>query len=267
MKVKLLLVLCIITTTISSQNLNDYFSKENVKGGISIYDLKKDTWIHSNRQYAQSGSLPASTFKIIHTLIGLEENIIEGRHDTFRWDGIPKLFKSISIPKWNRDNDLEMAFTNSTIWYFEEIAKRINRKTYRDHLRVNEYTNKKISKKKGNDFWNFGELEVTPIEQIELLIKLYKNELNFKVIHQELVKELLIEQQTSNYILRSKTGWSYDKKDNGWYIGYIELADSIIFFATRVEKELDRQKSEFSNLRKSITKEIIRELYNLSLEE
>jgi len=71
MKFKILLILCAITNSTLGQNLNNYFVEANVKGSISIYDLKKDKWIHSNDKLAKEGTLPASTFKIIHTLIGL----------------------------------------------------------------------------------------------------------------------------------------------------------------------------------------------------
>lgn len=267
MKFKILFILSIISYSIRGQDLNNFFVEVNVKGSISIYDLKNKEWNHSNAKLAKEGTLPASTFKIIHTLIGLEENIIRGRNDTIRWDKEPKLFKTTKIPNWNKDNDLETAFKNSTIWYFEEIAKQINKCKYRKYLKKNKYTNRNNRKGKDYDFWNFGNLKVSPIEQIELLIKLYKNELSFNKKYQELTKEFMIEKETSSLILRSKTGWCYDTIDIGWYIGFIELEDNVVFFATRIEKELERDLEGFSKLRKSITTNVINKLYDLKLNE
>ena len=267
MKFRIILLITIFSNSALAQNLNNYFLEAKVKGSISIYDIGKDKWNHSDYTLAKEGTLPASTFKIIHTLIGLEEEIISGKNDTMKWDGKPKLFKTFEIPNWNKDNDLKMAFKNSTIWYFEEISKRLKKRKYRKHLKRNKYSNRKNRNGNGYDFWNFGELRVSPIEQLKLLVNLYRNELYFENKHQELVKELMIEKQTPNFILRSKTGWCYDKTDIGWYIGYIELKDNVIFFATRLEKELSDELKGFSKLRKSIAIDIIYDLYNIDLNE
>ena len=82
------------STLTFSQKLDSIFTKAGVKGSITIYDFKKNQWIYSNSLRAKIGTLPASTFKIIHTLIGLEEKVIAGKHDTIRWDGQPKYFKT-----------------------------------------------------------------------------------------------------------------------------------------------------------------------------
>jgi len=267
MKSKLSILLCLIVNSLIGQDINKFFTEAQVTGGISIYDLKDKSWIHSNENWANKGSLPASTFKIFHTLIALEEEVISGKKDTISWDGEAKLFKKFKISNWNKDNDLEMAFKNSTVWYYEEISKQIKKRTYRKHLRKNGYSNRRNKNGKEFDFWNYGELKVSPIEQIKMLIKLHKNELSFKDTHQELTKDLMIEKETPTYILRSKTGWSYGKLDIGWYIGFLELENNVVFFATRIEKELDNQLKGFSKLRKSITKDIIYQLYKLNLNE
>jgi len=264
MKIKLLIVFSLLTLFLKSQDFEKYFIDSGVKGQISIFDLEDQKWTFSNFNRATKGSLPASTFKIIHTLIALEENVIAGKNDTLRWDGKVKSFKSYPIPNWNKDNDLEMAFKNSTIWYYEEISKKIKKSKYRRHLKKNKYSNRKFRNAKGFDFWNYGELKVTPIEQIEMLLKLYSNKLAFKPEFQELTKELMTEQESIDYILKSKTAWTYDKVDIAWYIGYIEFNKNVIFFATRIEKPIDKEIKDFSKLRKSITKEIISNMYDIN---
>jgi len=247
------------------QDLNKYFKESDIEGSISIYDLKNQTWKHSDESRAKEGSLPASTFKIIHTMIGLEEQVIDGIHDTIRWDGKDKMFKNYKITNWNQDTDLAMAFKNSTVWYYEEIAKQIKKRKYCRYLRKSKYSDKNLSSPREYDFWNFGALKVSPIEQIELLIKLYSEELPFSIAHQRLTKELMLENVADDYIIRSKTGWSYDTQDVGWYVGYIELSENVVFFATRIEKPLTEEKVDFSKLRKSITKQIISDLYEMEI--
>lgn len=260
-------ILILISIYSYGQNLNQYFIDSKVFGSISIYDLNKQIWKHSNKDESERGTLPASTFKIIHTMIGLEEKVINDINDTIKWDGETKLFKTHRVPNWNRDNDLELAFRNSTIWYYEEISKQIKKDKYCKYLKKNSYSNRKYKNGKGFDFWNYGSLKVTPIEQIELLIRLYHNKLSFTVEHQEITKFLMIEHKTPYLTIRSKTGWCYEKKDIGWYVGYVELENNVIFFATRIEKGLDEEVNGFSKLRLSITKSIISDMYNLELNE
>jgi len=261
-----LLFLVLATSKCENQHLHEYFKEHNLEGGICLYDTKKQTWLHSDSQYSKKGTLPASTFKILHTLIALEEAVVKNKEHLFRWDRTPKLFKSARIPSWNQDQDLESAFKNSTIWCYEEIAKSIKTKRYCKYLKSANYSNRKIKHPNGNDFWNYGKLRVSLIDQIKLLIHLYNNKLPFKIEHQELTKDLMIEEENEQYLLRTKTGWSYDGRDIGWYVGYIELADNVIFFSTRIEKDLDKEVRQFSEFRKSITKKIISDLYNLNIE-
>ena len=267
MKVILIILSIIFSNLLNSQNLNEFFIKSGINGSITIFDLEKDKWIFSDSIQSKKGSLPASTFKIINSLIGLEEKVVKGKNDTIRWDGQPKYFKTFKIANWNKDNDMEMAFKNSTIWYYEEISKQIKKRKYKRYLKKSRYSDREIESGQGNDFWNYGNLKVTPTNQIELLVKLYKNELPFKDKNQELTRELMLEKETSEYRLSTKTGWCYDKIDIGWYIGYIELEDNVVFFATRIEKNLETEKKEFSRLRKTITNEIIHELYSIKLSE
>lgn len=263
LKFKLIILFFLCSFNMLGQTLDQYFINAEIKGSISLYDLNSGTWIHSNEGLATTGSLPASTFKILHTLIGLEENVVHNKNDVFKWDGSVKLFKNVEIPNWNMDNDLESAFKNSTVWYYEEISKQIAKKKYSKYLRENKYSNRKIRNGEGSDFWNYGDLEITPIEQIELLIKLYHDNLSFKKEHQALTKELMVEIKTSEFTLLSKTGWCYDEKDIGWYVGYLELEDNVVFFATRIEKELDENVSGFSKLRKTLTKDILSKIYDV----
>jgi len=244
-----------------AQDLKKYFEAANITGSITLFDLNQQMWIKSDEQDAERGTLPASTFKMFHTLIALEEGVIDGANDTLTWDGIAKTFKGHEIAAWNQDTDLTMAFKKSTVWYYVEIAKQIKRACYRKYLRKAKYSDRQIKQGKANDFWNYGQLKVKPVEQINFLRRLYKNDLPFKKAHQMLLKELMEEGKEESYTLRSKTGWAFDGRDIGWYVGYVEYQSNTIFFATRIQKALDKEQKDFSKLRKSITKEILTDLY------
>ncbi len=47
-----------------------------------------------------------------------------------------------------------------------------------------------------------------------------------------LVKDIMINEQTPNYVLRGKTGWA---NNIGWYVGYLEQNNDVYFFATNLD--------------------------------
>jgi beta-lactamase class D len=110
----------------------------------------------------------------------------------------------------------------------------------------------------GVDYWNKGDLRVTPRQQIDFLVRFYNYELPFSSRSIETVKDILIEEKTEKYTLRAKTGWSSAYTPQvGWWVGYVETSSgNTYFFAT----ELDMNKDEDASKRKEITKNILRHL-------
>jgi beta-lactamase class D len=51
----------------------------------------------------------------------------------------------------------------------------------------------------------------------------------------ELVKDIMVREQTPEYTLRGKTGWlSSTKPEIGWFVGYLEENNNVYFFATNI---------------------------------
>lgn len=73
-------------------------------------------------------TLPASTFKIINSLIAIEEKAIRDENEVLKWDGVKRSLFGKEIPQWNKDTDLKTAYKNSTIWFYVKMAERIGRK-------------------------------------------------------------------------------------------------------------------------------------------
>jgi Beta-lactamase class D len=79
-------------------------------------------------------------------------------------------------------------------------------------------------------------LRISPDEQIEFLKKLYQNKLTFSQRSIDIVKRIMIYDQTDDYVLRAKTGWGIRSKNNiGWFVGYVESKNNVYFFATNLE--------------------------------
>jgi beta-lactamase class D len=261
MKIILIPLLAILTTNIFGQtDYKKYFDSLSTKGSTTIYDLKNKKWIFTDSLDAEQQTLPASTFKILNSLISLEEKSVIDENQVIEWDSLTKTFFGAKIDSWNQDTDLKTAYKNSTIWFYVEMAKRVGRKKYKKYLQKCAYGNQNFSEK-GTDFWNYGDFEISPKNQIEFLIKLYENKLPFSEGTIAKVKEIMISEQTDNYTFRDKTGWTKKNgMDIGWWVGYVQTKDNIFFFATRLTKKIDDNNPNFSKARKGITKAILKEL-------
>ena len=139
---------------------------------------------------------------------------------------------------------------------FHEVSKRVGQEKMQKYYDAVGYGNRSTNGF-GADYWNKGDLRVTPREQIEFLVKFYQNRLPFSPQVISTVKDILIEEKTADYTLRAKTGWSSAYTPQiGWWIGYVERGTEVYFFAT----EIDITKDEDAAKRKEITRNILKSL-------
>ncbi len=230
-----LLLLFVLILTVDNSFANDtelkmIFEKKNVNGSIVIASLKSKTLFVHNKERAERVFLPASTFKILNTLIALEEKVVVNAKEVIKWDGKDKGWK-----EWNRDQSIETAFPISCVWFFQELAKRIGKEKYATWLTRIKYGNGRT----GNEvttFWLDGDLRISLFQQIEFLEKLYEEGLPFQKQHYNILKKLMIVEKTPHYTIRAKTGWAQRVKPQyGWYVGYVQTKDDVWFFATNIE--------------------------------
>lgn len=241
-------------------NAQKYFNECNVKGSTTIFDYKNKKWIYSDSLDANRETLPASTFKILNSLIALEQKVIKDENEIIKWDKIDKKFFGQTMDVWNKDTDLKNAYKNSTIWFYIELAKKIGRSNYEKYFKEINYGNQNLTTK-GIDFWNYGNLGISPKNQIDFLIKLYENKLPFSLENLEKIKEIMISQNDNSIIFRDKTGWTRKNgKDIGWYVGYAETNNNIYFFATRLTENVYPENPNFGKCRISITKAILNDV-------
>jgi len=234
--IKLILLILCVYTTISAQTREErsdwerFFHETGVNGTIAIADERNGKHLVYNKKRAQTQYIPASTFKIPHTLFALDADIIKDEFDIFRWDGTVHQFNT-----WNRDQDLRSAIRSSTVWVYQEFARQLGENREREYLQKINYGNADAS---GgiNRFWLDGNLRISALEQIDILKELYRNTLPFKVEHQRLVKDLIIIEAGRDWILRGKTGWAFDFEPQiGWFVGWIETPDGPVFFALNID--------------------------------
>ncbi|CAN1211477.1 class D beta-lactamase [Tumidithrix helvetica PCC 7403] len=228
-----------------------YFQQAGVKGTFLLYDLKQDRYLVYNAKRAKTRFLPASTFKIFNSLVALETGAIADENVVIKWDGTKR-----DIPEWNQDQTLRSAIEYSTVWFYQELARRIGLARMQRYINLVDYGNRDIGG--GIDrFWLDGKIRISPKEQIDFLVKFYQNKLPFSNRSLAIVKDIMIREQTSEYILRGKTGWASSTSPNlGWFVGYLERGDRAFFFAINI----DIQKPDDAKARIKIAKQILTEL-------
>ncbi len=257
----LLLLSTFITLNVSAQEkFQRYFDACNLSGSTTIFDYKNQKWFYTDSTDALVETLPASTFKILNSLIALDTKAVADENEILKWDGKDRKLSGVSMSAWNKDTDLKTAYKNSTIWFYVELAKKIGRRKYKKVFKKTQYGNQNF-KEKGTDFWNYGNFGVSPKNQVEFLIKLYQSRLPFSQESIDVVKDIMISEKNDMGTFRDKTGWTQkDNIDIGWWIGYLTTADNVYFFATRITRPTDSLNQDFSSCRKTITKGILKEI-------
>lgn len=243
-------------------SLQKPFQDCHITGSITIYDYNQKKWISSDIEDSHQPSLPASTFKILNTLILLESGVVKSEKEIVAWPGSTDTVKYGYRPDIYHNMDMEEAFKVSAGWVYRELAKKVGKATYKDYLIKCHYGNADVSIN-DPDFWNYGTFAISPANQVEMLINLYEEKLPFSRRSYRILKKMMVEEETANYLLRAKTGWTIDGgKDTSWWIGYVEQKrqKNVYFFATRLIKDRKTINKQFAKCRKEITKRILKEL-------
>ncbi|MGB0526010.1 MAG: penicillin-binding transpeptidase domain-containing protein [Flammeovirgaceae bacterium] len=239
---------------------NQPFEKCGLKGSITIYDYQQKKWMSSDIEDSHIPTLPASTFKIVNTLIALETGVIQNEDEIIPWIDDYDTLKYGHRPNIYHSMSMKEAFKLSAGWAYVELAKRIGKDRYKHFLTQINYGNVDLSID-DPDFWNFGKFAISPVNQINVLVGIYEETHPFSKTSFNTLKEMMIVERTSEYVIRAKTGWTRDGgKDTGWWVGYIEKSDEVYFFATRLIKNRSESNPNFGTCRKRITKTILKQM-------
>ena len=261
MRITFILILIVSSSLLFGQtNWSQPFEECGIEGSITIYDYNLNKWMTNDIEDSQIPTLPASTFKIVNTLIALETEVVSDENEIIPWIDDYDTLKYGHRPNIYHSMSMKEAFKLSVGWVYVELAKKIGKDRYKSFLTQIGYGNVDLSID-DPDFWNFGDFAISPANQFSVLIGVYEETLPFSPRSYKTLKEMMIEEATDDYVIRAKTGWTRDGgKDTGWWVGYIEKADNVYFFATRLIKDRNEPNSNFGGCRKEITKRICKEL-------
>nr|WP_242544841.1 penicillin-binding transpeptidase domain-containing protein [Corallococcus sp. NCSPR001] len=213
-------------------------------GCFGLMNLETGQVTFNGSSLCQERLAPASTFKIPHALIALEEGVLKP-DEVFRWDGPHR-----SIEAWNQDQTLDTAMRRSALWVFQELATRLGREREEAWMRRLQYGNADAS---GDItlFWLGGPLRISPEEQLQFLARLYRGQLPVSAATQETVKRTLVQgPQTVAHVrdgidmggpwkegavLSAKTGALTLPAENlTWLVGHVATKEGAYVFVSTV---------------------------------
>ena len=246
---------CSPNNVTEDNSLKKYFDSSGVSGCFGLFDNGRGNFtIYNLKRFRDSSYTPASTFKIVNSLIGIQTGVISNEKMIIKWDSVKRW-----NPDWNKDLTMEEAFKVSAVPYYQEVARRIGKDTMKKWIDSLSYGNKNISGPV-DSFWLNNHLKITADEELGLVKKLYFGQLPFFERTQDIVRKVMLREDNSNYKLSYKTGWGFRENGNsiGWIVGWIEENKHPYFFVLNIESP-DRN-IDMMNVRMNILKNILTRL-------
>ena len=247
-----------VTPEIVEADWSNYF--KGLNGTAVVYDATNQQYTIYNRDLAFTESSPCSTFKIISSLIALENGIIEPENSTRTWSG--EIFWN---EDWNKDIDFPEAFRTSCVWYYRQVIDDIGQDLMKRELDRLQYGNCDISDWEGRlntnnsnravtGIWIESSLLMSPVEQVEVMERIFGDNSAYSEETQAELKQVMLlpEIDGTDITIYGKTGMG---KANGivvdaWFTGFAESTTGKIYFCVRLGR------SDGMNVSSQLAKEI-----------
>jgi beta-lactamase class D len=233
-------------------DLKSAYDKVSSNGVFLLKDIDKKILYTYNSSLDDTLFVPASTFKIVNSIIALETGTVSGIHDTLKWDGVIRDRK-----EWNRDSDMKNAFANSTVWFYQELAKKIGVDRMRFWLDTLKYGSGNIYTI--DKFWLNGELKISPKEQLQFLVRFLNRELPLSSNTYACLEEIMRREEKEQTVLFGKTGWGFDGNDVGWFVGFVRSEKGTYVF-TNLMWSSKTDNPDFGSSRINIVKNVLSSL-------
>ena len=226
------------------------FENEKVQGTFVLYDVKKEKFVGCNEARAHTRYVPASTFKIANSILGLWSGAVADIDSILPYRGDANPF----VASWKRDMGLREAIAMSNVPIYQELARRIGLERMREGVAKLGYGNQNIGTKVER-FWLDGPLEISALEQVLFLAKLADKTLPFSEKILQSVQNILLLEEKSGIKLYGKTGWQNAPFEGvGWFVGWVESEKETYTFALNI----DMRNASDAPKRVSMAKEALR---------
>lgn len=231
-------------------DLSDQF--RGINGCAVIYNPDNNEYSIYNASLCEQEVSPYSTFKIVSALAGLNNGVIENEYSTMNYSG-----EKYPLDEWNENVSLDKAFQTSCIWYFRQIIDEVGQDEIQYELTQLEYGNCDISEWDGSDvnpmpdlngFWLGSSLKISPLEQVQVLAKIFEGQSLYSAADVALLKEIMLVSEDTKRIY-GKTGSGLDGE--AWFVGFTEDNGARIYFAVYLNDN-----TQANNVSGSTAKEI-----------
>lgn len=193
-----------------------FFQKQNVQGTFVLLDMKTGRVMTHNPSRASKRYIPASTFKIANSIIGLETGAVKNVDEILPYGGKPQPF-----PEWEHDMGLRDAIRISAVPIYQELARRIGLERMNEWVTRLGYGNITIGSVV-DQFWLHGPLEISALEQAQFLARFVKGQLPIRAETIAAVSEITLIEKLNGFELHGKTGWcTSTDPDIGWWVGWV----------------------------------------------
>lgn len=213
-----------------SPDVAQRFAAAGLRGTFVLYDAAGEQYTGYDAGRAATRYIPASTFKIPNSLIGLSVGAVQGVDEVLPYGGAPQRFK-----EWEQDMGLRTAIKISNVPVYQELARRIGLDRMRANVAKLGYGNGEIGDVVDR-FWLVGPLQISAIEQTQFLARLAQDRLPMPKPAMAAVREIAQLERGDGWVLYGKTGWadSYDP-DVGWWVGWVQKGDRVYAFAMNID--------------------------------
>lgn len=232
----LLFVACSPNNVTVDDSLKKYFDNNKVEGTFGLYDNGQGKFtVYNLSRFSDSAYVPASTFKIINSLIGLETGQVADSNTIFVLDS-----NRLGRTECNKDMNMREAFRLSCPNWYQQLAVKIGKpamQKWLDTLGYAQRYNKFAIGDNLDTFWLDNSAKITADEELGIVKRLYFDQLPFQQRSQRIVKDMMKWESNSNYSLFYKTGWGFKENGNpiGWIVGWIEENTHPYFFVLQLE--------------------------------
>jgi beta-lactamase class D len=237
------------------------FADAQVHGTMLVYDEAGKTMHVFDPLRARRPYLPASTFKIFNAMVAIDTGAVRDEFEPLPWDGKVRTLGGNPAPEWNRANSLASGMRYSTVWLYQEVARRAGQQRMQSWIDKVGYGNRDIGG--GIDqFWLGGKLRISAEQQVAFLRRLADGTLPFSARAQEIARRITIYEAGTDYVLHAKTGWGTHAAQNnpdpdqadgiGWYVGWVEHAGNRWFFALNIDMVKPEDAAKRTELARSV---------------
>ena len=235
------------------------FDTREMRGVVAL--LEEGRFLCSDEDACDDSRVPASTFKIAHTLIGLELGLLSGAEHAFPWDG-----ESHAMPAWNQDHTLRSAMEVSCVPCFQSLAREIGEDRMGRYLSDFDYGNASVAPPIDAFWLAGGSLRISPYGQLRFLQRLAEGQLPISTKTRGVGIDVIPSARFGDVMVRGKTGMAKTLEETaGWYVGWIERGKDHLYFATLITGA--PREEDIIPARREITLEVLRRHTGLALAE